>query len=134
LNQALVGARAQAQARADATAGGFYLQFELSPGNEEFVQNLEDRRRGIELVSVKRSEDENSPTIATVFVPDRAANHFRRKLEAYQNEVNRQTGRPRHEALVSRIDTIALAVIRPFFTDEEDRLPPNNVASRRRPA
>ncbi|HVB58434.1 MAG TPA: S8 family peptidase [Candidatus Acidoferrales bacterium] len=126
LNQALVGARAQAHARADAAAGGFYLQFELSPGNEEFVQNLEDRRRGIELVSVKRGPEENAAIIATVFVPDRAANYFLRKLKAYQNEDTRKTGRPRYENLVNRIETIALAVIRPFFTDDEDRLPPEN--------
>ena len=126
LNQALVGARAQAQARADTAAGGFYLQFELSPGNEEFVQNLEDRRRGIELVSVKRGIEENAAIIATVFVPDRAASYFLRKLEAYQNQVTPKTGRPRSENLVNRIDTIALAVIRPFFTDDEDRLPLDN--------
>jgi hypothetical protein len=126
LNPALVGARAQAQARPDAAARGFYLQFELSPGNEGFVQNLEDRRRGIELVSVKRGLEENAAIIATVFVPDRAASYFLRKLEAYQNQVTPKTGRPRHENLVNRIDTIALAVIRPFFTDDEDRLPPDN--------
>jgi hypothetical protein len=126
LNQALAGAHAQAQGRADAAAGGFYLQFELSAGNEEFVQNLEDRRRGIELVAVKRGLEENAPTIATVFVPDRAANYFLRKLEAYQNEVTRN-GRPRNENLINRIDTVALAVIRPFFTDEEDRLPAANL-------
>lgn len=125
LNQALAGAHAQAQARADAAGGGFYLQFELAAGNEEFVQNLEDRRRGIELVSVKRGLDENAPTVATVFVPDRAANYFLRKLEAYQNEVT-QSGKPRHQNLVNRIDAVALAVIRPFFTDEEDRLPAEN--------
>jgi hypothetical protein len=125
LNQALAGAHAQAQARADAAAGGFYLQFELSAGNEEFVQNLEDRRRGIELVSVKRGLEENAPTIATVFVPDRAASYFLRKLEAYQNEVTK-SGRPKNENLVNRIDTIALAVIKPFFTDEEDLPPADN--------
>jgi hypothetical protein len=126
LNHALAGAHVQAEARGDAASRGFYLQFELAPGNEDFVQNLEDRRRGIELVSVKRGLDENAPTIATVFVPDRAANHFLRKLEAYQTEVTRKTGRPRNENLVNRIDTIALAVIRPFFTDEEDSLPAEN--------
>ena len=125
LNQALAAAGAQAQARADAGASGFYLQFELSAGNEEFVQNLEDRRRGVELVSVKRGLEENAPTIATVFVPDRAANYFLRKLEQYQTEVTR-TGRPRNENLINRIDAVTLAVIRSFFTDEEDRLPAEN--------
>jgi subtilase family protein len=126
LNQALAGAHAQAQARGDAGARGFYLQFELSPGNEDFVQNLEDRRQGIELVSVRRGLDDNAPAIATVFVPDRAANYFLRKLEQYQNEVTRRTGRPRNENLVNRIDAINLAVIRPFYTDDEDRLPADN--------
>jgi Subtilase family len=125
LNQALAAAGAQAQARADAGARGFYLQFELSPGNEEFVQNLEDRRRGVELVSVKRGLEENAPSIATVFVPDRAANYFLRKLEQYQTEVTR-TGRPCNENLVNRIDAVTLAVIQSFFTDEEDRLPAEN--------
>src|SRR5271155_3162969 len=125
LNQALAAAGAQAQAHADAGARGFYLQFELSPGSDEFVQNLEDRRRGIELVSVKRGQEENASTIATVFVPDRAANYFLRKLEQYQNELTR-SGRPRHENLVNRIDAITLAVIRSFLTDEEDRLPAEN--------
>jgi hypothetical protein len=126
LNRALVGARAQAQVRPDAPDGGFYLQFELAHGNEEFVQNLEDRRSHIELLSVRRGLDENAPTIATVFVPYRAANYFLKKLEAYQNELTKKKGRPRHENLVNRIDAIALAVIRPFFTDEEDRLPPEH--------
>lgn len=125
LNRALAGAHAQAQARPDAAAGGFYLQFQLSAGNEEFAQNLENRRRGIELVSVKRGVDEDAPTTATVFVPDRAANHFLRKLQAYQNELTRR-GRPKHENLVNRIDTVTLAAIRAFFTDEDDQLPPEN--------
>lgn len=126
LNQALVTAGTQAQVRADSGARGFYLQFELSPGNEGFAQNLEDRRRGIELLSVKRGLEENAPTSAIVFVPDRAANSFLRKLEQYQNEVTPRTGRPRNENLINRIDTITLAVIRSFFTDEEDRLPTEN--------
>jgi hypothetical protein len=125
LNQALIGANANAQARADAAAGGFYLQFELSQRSEEFFQNLEDRRRGIELVSVKRGIEENAPTIVTVFVPEGAAGFFLRKLEAYRDKVTRN-GRARFQNLVNRIDNIALAAIRPFVTDEEDRLPPDD--------
>jgi hypothetical protein len=125
LNHALVGASVQAEARADAADGGFYLQFELPPGNQEFVRNLEDRRSHIELVSVRQGLAENAPIIATVFVPHRAANYFLRKITAYQNEVTK-SGRPRHENLVNRIDTVSLAVIRPFFTDEDDLLPVEN--------
>jgi hypothetical protein len=125
LNQALVGANAQLAARANAADAGFYLQFQLPPGNQEFVQKLEDRRSHIELVSVQRGLADNAPTIATVFVPHQAANYFLRKVAAYQTEVTK-SGRPRHEDLVNRIDDVSLAVIRPFFTDEEDRLPVEN--------
>ncbi len=125
LNHALLDARAQAEARGNAASRGFQLQFELAPGNEEFVQNLEDRRKGIELLSVKTAEGQNARIIATVFVPDRAADYFLRKLEAYQTQVTAK-GRPRHENLVNRIETVALAVIRQFFTDDENLLPANN--------
>ena len=47
------------------------------------------------------------------------------KLEAYQNEVTR-SGRPKNENLVNRIDTVALAAIRAFFTDEDEQLPAEN--------
>jgi hypothetical protein len=126
LNHALAGAAAQAEARGDADAQGFFLRFELVGGSEEFVQNLEDRRRHIELVSVQRGSEEGALTIATVFVPDQSANHFLRKLNAYQNEVNPRNQRPRNENLVNRIDSISLAVIRQFFTDDEALLPAEN--------
>jgi len=125
LNQALAGARAQAEARGDAASRGFHLQFELAPGNEAFVQNLEDRRRGIELLAVRTGDGEDARTTATVFVPDRASNYFLRKLEAYQTQVTAK-GRPRHENLVTRIETVVLAAIRQFFTDDEELLPANN--------
>lgn len=123
LNEAVAGARARAEVRPpeQAATGGFYLQFQLPPGNEAFVQNLEDRRRGIELASVKQG-DENSPAFATVFVPFRAANHFQRILEEYRTRVTKSE-RPLHEGIVNRIDSVALATIRAFFTDDEGLLP-----------
>lgn len=125
LNQALVGASAQMAARPDAADAGFCLQFQLPPGNEQFVEKLEDRKSHIELLSVKRGLEQNAPTIATVFVPQGATNYFLRKVTAYRDEVTK-AGRPRHQNLVNRIDAVSLAVIRPFFTDEEDRLPADN--------
>ncbi len=127
LNHALEGARAIAQVRPpeEAASGGFYLQFQLPPGNAEFVQNLENRRSGIELVSVRQGDD-NSPAFATVFVPFRAANHFQRILDQYRTQLTAKSERPRNEALVNRIDSIALAAIRSLFIDDENLLPPQN--------
>jgi len=128
LNHALAGARASAEVRPpeEAASGGFYLQFQLPAGNAEFVQNLENRRKGIELVSVRQS-DENAPAFATVFVPFRATNHFQRILDEYRTQLTAKSERPRHETLVNRIDSIALAAIRSLFTDDENLLPAQNV-------
>lgn len=129
LNRALAGARARAQVRpAEETApGGFYLQFDLAAGEAGFVQNLENRRKGIELVSV-RQDDPGAPAFATVFVPFRAANHFQQVLEEYRTRAT-ESGRPRHEALVNRVDSISLAAIRSLFTDSQDSLPAPNAAT-----
>lgn len=124
LNGAIAGARARAEVRppAEVATGGFYLQFQLPAGNGGFVQNLENRRLGIELVSVRQT-DENGPAFATVFVPFKAANHFQRILEEYRTRITPRAEKPRHQAIVNRIDSVALAAIRSLFTDDESLLP-----------
>lgn len=126
LNRAVAGARARADVRParEAASGGFYLQFEIPAGNGAFLQKLENRRKGIELVSVRQINDD-APAFAAVFVPFRAAAHFQRLLEEYRT-LQTESGRPRHETLVNRINSISLAAIRSLFTDDEDALPPEN--------
>lgn len=124
LNRAIEGARARAEVRPpeEVASGGFYLQFQLPAGNTEFVQNIENRSKGIELVSVRQSDD-TAPAFATVFIPFRSANYFQRILDEYRTQVTAKAQRPRHEALVNRIDSIALAAVRALFTDDENLLP-----------
>ena len=110
-----------ARARGEVTANGFYLQFELPAGNEDFLQRLEDRRRHVELVSVRRQEQEDSPIFATVFVPDRAADYFQRKLRAYRDTAAQ--ARAKNEDLINRIDAVGIATLRSVFTDEHDLFP-----------
>jgi len=61
----------------DIAAGtpGFYLDFEIAPGSESAAQQLENRPKHIELVSV-HERTENEPSRATVFVPEAARDHF----------------------------------------------------------
>ncbi len=127
LNHAIEGAQARAEVRPpdEAASGGFYLEFQLPADSAQFVQNLENRLKGIELVSVRQT-GENTPAYATVFVPFSAASHFQRILEEYRTQLTPRSERPRHEALVNRIDSIALAAIRSLFTDDENLLPPQN--------
>jgi hypothetical protein len=124
---AVVGEHVATRAEGDEKAGGFYLQFAMPAGEEGFVQNLEDRRRHIELVSVRQEPTPAAPISATVFVPYAAADYLQRKLEAYRTETTK-AGRPRHETLINRIDSIGLAAIRSVFTDEAERLPPEDQA------
>jgi hypothetical protein len=112
------------QIQAEEGRTGFYLQFELAPGNAEFAQNVEDRRRGVELVSVRRGEEENSPVWATVFVPERAADFFERKLQAYSATAG--ADRARNENLINRVNDVAVGLIRSLFTDDEGLLPAEN--------
>jgi hypothetical protein len=116
----------RAQILGEATADGFYLQFQLPPGNEEFLKSLEDRRRHVELVSVKQADDDRSPILATVFVPDRAANYLQRKLQSYTQTAEQE--RARNENLINRIDSVTLANLQALFTDDEELFPRGNDA------
>lgn len=131
VGQALGAARQQ---MADRDAGvavgtpGFYLEVEL-PGSERAgLDLLADRRQHMEVVAVREPEQAGDPLRASVFVPARAENFYLRKIEAYRT-TDTQSGRPRNEALVSRIDTVRLATARSLFTDE-DRLFPSKANER----
>jgi len=104
-----------------AGAPGFYLNFEIPPGSEEAAELLENRVKQIELVTVRQASDE-SPALATVFVPDTAVDHFLQKVEAYRSEQTKK-GRPKNEPLIARIQNVALAAVRSLFTDDPALLP-----------
>ncbi len=108
------------------TSDGFHLQFQLPAGNEVFRKRLEDRRRHVELVSVKRGDEEGDPIFATVFVPDRAADYFQRKLQAYRQTA--QEARARNENLINRIDSVDLANLHALFTDDDDLFPTDDAS------
>lgn len=100
---------------------GFYLDFEMPAGSEHAAELLENRRRHIELVTV-RQEAPTSAAVATVFVPDSAANHFLRKIDQYATESTKK-GAPKNEALVARIQNISVAALRSIYTDDPDTFP-----------
>ena len=101
---------------------GFYLEVQL-PGTERAgLDLLADRRQHMEVVAVREPEQPGDPLLASVFVPARAEEYYLRKIEAYRTQ-DTQSGRPRNEPLVSRIDTVRLATARSLFTDEERLFP-----------
>jgi hypothetical protein len=109
-----LGARDQAVAEGEK---GFYLEFEIPAAEREAVQDLENKPAKIELVAVKPTADNQEMISATVFVPERSADFFAKKVEAYRDE-NTKSGKPRNEALVARIEDVRLGAVRSLFTDD----------------
>lgn len=127
LAQALTSARQLANVvveRAPNATPGYYLEFALRPESLDFIQSLENRQQGIELLSVT-THDPDGEINATVFVPSGAENFFVKRIETYRTEET-EKGKPKHEKLVARIDSISVATVRLMFTDPPDRFPPED--------
>src|SRR5580698_3983357 len=109
LAEAMTAAAAQRTERDPdvvARTPGVYLDFEIPAGSEEAAERLENRPKHIELVALRQASAD-APAKATVFVPDTAADHFLKKVEQYRDE-NTGKGKPKNEALVARIQSVAL--------------------------
>lgn len=101
---------------------GFYLQFDIPVAERDAVDALESKRGAIELVAVRPPAEGDEMVSATVFVPERSADFYARKIEEYRDEDTRW-GKPKHEALVARIETVRLGLVRALFTDPVDTYP-----------
>jgi hypothetical protein len=106
---------------------GVYLTFESEPNFELKFESLDVSRSGIELCTVKTTED--ARTLATVFVPDGKLVQFIRKVEAYRDEnttPRREGGasRPKNEDLVASIASVHLAALEALWTEPELAFPP----------
>ena len=122
---ALGAAREQLVSRDAAIAAerrGFYLEIQLPATERSGIDQLADRRQRMEVVAVREPAEPGAPLLASVFIPAQAENYYLRKIEAYRTQ-DTHTGRPRNEALVTRIDTVRLATTRSLFTDEERLFP-----------
>lgn len=125
MGRALAEARQRLAVRDDDVAEGergFYLQFEIPLGELGAVEGLENKPKAIELVAVRPPAEGDKSISATVFVPERSADFFARKIEAYRDEET-PTGKPKNEALIARIETVRLGVVRSLFTDAMDLFP-----------
>lgn len=93
-------------------AEGFYLKFTVPPTQGHIVDNLENQKKQIEVLSVRSLDD--GATAATVFVPEAHQNFFPTKFDAYRTKDTR-TGRPKNNDLIARIDTIEPAQFQDLF-------------------
>jgi hypothetical protein len=120
IDQAIVQARAQIADRQEGLAEGipgFYLQFEIPVDHQTALDSLENKPKAIELVAVKPPVQGDETISATVFVPESSADFYDKRIEAYRDEEN-NSGRPKNENLIARIDNIRLGGVRALFTDD----------------
>ncbi|RWL18062.1 S8 family peptidase [Mesorhizobium sp.] len=129
IGTALSAARQQMADRDAAIAAGtpgFYLEVELPGSERSGVDQLADRRQKMEVVAVREPAVPGGALLVSVFVPARAEDYYLKKVEAYRTRES-PSGRPRNEALVSRIETVRLATARSLFTDDQGLFPENPV-------
>ncbi|MBV9984308.1 MAG: hypothetical protein JO365_30670, partial [Bradyrhizobium sp.] len=102
---------------------GFYLEFEIPVAEQAAVEGLENKPAKIELVAVRPPVEGQETLSATVFVPEKSADFFSRKVNDYATK-NTKKGRPVNERLVARIEDVRLAAVRSLFTDDIALFPP----------
>lgn len=125
IGSALQDARRELSSRdSDVAAGvpGFYLEFQIQADKANAFQQLENRQKKIELVTVKPVPEQDGMIKATVFVPENSADHFQKKIEQYRDE-DTPTGKPKNEKLASRIEDVQLAKVESFYTDDLNLFP-----------
>ncbi len=91
------------------------------------LESLEDRRSGIELLSVRR---EDNRTYATIFVPLDKLPSFVKRIHRYETETDsrRKDAGPKNKDLVESIAGVRVPIVRSFFTDRLDKFPDNEQA------
>lgn len=125
ISMALQNAQRELSSRdPDVAAGvpGFYLEFQIQADKANAFEKLGNQTKKIELVAVKKIPGQEGMVAATVFVPQKAADHFQKKIEEYREE-NTTKGKPKNEELVSRIEDVQLAKVESLYTDDLSLFP-----------
>ena len=120
IGAAIAAARQQRAAQQDAPLDGepgFYLQFDIPVDHRDALDGLENRPKGIEIVAVAPITQDTEVVQTTVFVPERAADHFVQKVTQYRDENTKKSDRPKNEKLVASLQDVRLAGVRALFTD-----------------
>ncbi|MEQ8190715.1 MAG: S8 family peptidase [Candidatus Eremiobacterota bacterium] len=105
------------------TKEGIYLEFKSSPEHDLITKRLEDHKKGIKLLNVKKEKIEDIEfNCATVFIPSSKESHFIKKFQEY-GEKNTRKGNPKHDELVRSIEDIKLAILESFWQDKKEWMP-----------
>ncbi|MGF6991347.1 hypothetical protein M2150_002622 [Lachnospiraceae bacterium PM6-15] len=112
----------QKQAAAIRYKEGVYLEFSGAAKHDMAIKSLENRIQGIRLLNVKL-DDEKEIVKATVYIPAGKEAFFLDKAGAYLTEVNKKSGKPKNNDLISSIENIRLAMLDSFWIGLEADIP-----------
>lgn len=131
LAQAWVAAeQLQQRAAVHVERHGAYIEFEGAPGFDLAIQSLENIRSGIRLLNVrKEGEGGNERVLATVYVPHSQRAYFLRKIQAYADEIDARSNKPKNSKLIDSISGIRHALLESFWRPEERDQIPQDVAA-----
>lgn len=104
---------------------GIQVEFESFPDIKMAVESLANATQKIELHNVKTvTQNNQTKTIATVFIPDGKLHIFERKITDYLNQNKDINGKPRdNQKLVDTIQSIRTAAFAAIWSDHNALLP-----------
>jgi hypothetical protein len=104
---------------------GIQVEFESFPDIELAVGSLADATHKIELHNVKTvTQNNQTKTIATVFIPDGKLHCFEQKITDYLNEKINVKGKPiDNQKLIDAIRSIRTAAFSAIWSEDESLLP-----------
>ena len=98
---------------------GTYAEFSGADGFELATKSLENRPSGIRLLNIR---NDNGVIKATVYIPEGKEDFFRKRIEAYSSEKTKK-GLPKNNNLVGSIESVKLALLDSFWTDQQGTIP-----------
>ncbi|MFA7242972.1 MAG: S8 family peptidase [Sulfuricellaceae bacterium] len=107
---------------ADETLDGVPITIRSDPGYKLPLESLERRREGIELLSART--DASGVTVANLFVQSDKIVNLLRIIQRYEEENDRQSGKPKNQNLVESIASIQLLAMQDLWQDDPALYPP----------
>lgn len=125
--QAGLAAIEQADASiSDKKKAGFYLELKLSDAIG-FIDGLENATKKITIKNIKVIDPEKGIVSVVVYVPEKAAEHYKMLAERYANKDNNQKPTNVDDA-IARIESVKHALFFELYTDSSEKLPADNKA------
>lgn len=103
---------------------GTYLEFSGLSGFDLSTKSLENQRKGIRLLNVRKDGETEK---ATVYIPSGQETYFLEKVKAYADSITPE-GKPKNNDLVRSIEDVKLALLDSFWIGKKEDMPSQNSA------